>query len=75
MPIYNRFKLVNLDGDYPLDQYMEEVINSITSFKEKKIDFPQYKYELKQYQKEAVNWLCELKKYNFSGILADDMGL
>ena len=46
MPIYNRFKLVNLDGDYPLDQYMEEVINSITSFKEKKIDFPQYKYEL-----------------------------
>lgn len=75
MPIYNRFKLINVDSNYPLDQYMEEVINSITSFKEKKIDFPQYKYELKQYQKEAVNWLCELKKYNFSGILADDMGL
>ena len=75
MPIYNRFKLINLENDYPLDQYMEEVISSISSFKEKQNNLPSYQYELKPYQKEAVNWLLELKKYHFSGILADDMGL
>ena len=30
---------------------------------------------LREYQKEGVNWLCFLRKNNFSGILADDMGL
>ncbi len=75
MPIYNRFKLINYKDDYPLDKYMEEVINSISSFKNKKMELPTYDYELKQYQKEAIYWLSELKKYNFSGILADDMGL
>ena len=33
------------------------------------------KANLRQYQQEGVNWLCFLRKNNFSGILADDMGL
>lgn len=31
--------------------------------------------ELRQYQKQGLNWLQFLREYRFAGILADDMGL
>ena len=31
--------------------------------------------ELRDYQKEGLNWLMFLNEYGFSGVLADDMGL
>ena len=36
---------------------------------------PTVKANLREYQKEGVNWLCFLRKNDFGGILADDMGL
>ncbi|MFC1744095.1 DEAD/DEAH box helicase, partial [Candidatus Riflebacteria bacterium] len=31
--------------------------------------------ELREYQQEGFDWLCFLKEFGFSGVLADDMGL
>jgi superfamily II DNA or RNA helicase len=33
------------------------------------------KATLREYQQHGLNWLCFLRKYGLSGILADDMGL
>lgn len=74
LPIYKRFK-INNTSDYPLEKYMEEVVDNISNFKDHPIPLPSFPYELKEYQKEAIYWLSMLKKYHFSGILADDMGL
>jgi len=42
----------------------------------KKVDVPKgLKAELRDYQKEGLNWLQFLREYNLGGILADDMGL
>ncbi len=36
---------------------------------------PNFKGELREYQKEGCNWLSFLREYGLAGILADDMGL
>jgi len=41
-----------------------------------KVDLPKGLYaELRDYQKQGLNWLQFLRAYQFNGILADDMGL
>jgi SNF2 family DNA or RNA helicase len=51
--------------------------NRLTSFKEiEKITVPkELNANLRDYQKEGLNWLNFLDDYNFGGCLADDMGL
>lgn len=61
-----------------------EVSNELAFYKQKlnsfhhieKVDIPKkLKAELRDYQKEGLNWLNFLDEFNFGGCLADDMGL
>ncbi|HEY9678394.1 MAG TPA: DEAD/DEAH box helicase [Drouetiella sp.] len=59
------------------DKGFQEFIHRIHNFKELepvKLD-PNFKGELRDYQKEGTNWLSFLREYGLAGILADDMGL
>ncbi len=59
------------------DDEWKKSLTRIYSFKGlKKQRVPkEIKGELRDYQKEGVNWLCFLHDFGFGGILADDMGL
>ncbi|MCP4218379.1 MAG: DEAD/DEAH box helicase, partial [bacterium] len=59
---------------------LERVLQSAEKLKsfDKIADYPvspNFKAELRDYQKEGFKWLCFLQEYNFPGCLADDMGL
>ena len=49
-------------------------INSFKGLKKQRLP-KEIQGELRDYQKEGVNWLCFLHEFGFGGILADDMGL
>ncbi|WP_091980794.1 DEAD/DEAH box helicase [Pseudoalteromonas denitrificans] len=59
------------------DNALLELITQVSNpdFKDKLIVPKTLKATLRDYQKQAVNWLLFLKKHQLGGILADDMGL
>lgn len=59
------------------DDEWDKMLGKLSSFKKlKSYRIPkELKGDLRDYQKEGVNWLCFLNDFGFGGILADDMGL
>lgn len=59
------------------DKGFQEFIHKIHHFRElPPLQIPpEFKGELREYQKEGCNWLMFLREYGLAGILADDMGL
>lgn len=79
---YQSNQLAELGNDNPqLEWSGGETIRQfgakLHSFKGiQKVEVPSnLKAELRDYQKEGLNWLQFLREYNLGGILADDMGL
>lgn len=64
-----------LDEDVYLElSHLKSKVNNFQAIT--KIDVPKtLKAELRDYQKEGLNWLHFLDEFNFGGCLADDMGL
>ena len=54
-------------------KFLEQLLSG-SKAEEFKVTVP-IKAELREYQKEGVNWLGFLHKYNLHGVLCDDMGL
>ncbi len=64
---------LNSEGVITANDSFNELIEEIKSIKP---DIPEYLQNvLRDYQIKGVNWLCQLSKLGFGGILADDMGL
>jgi SNF2 family DNA or RNA helicase len=59
------------------DEGFREFLHRIHNFRELEgmAVHPDFKGELREYQKEGLNWLSFLREYGLAGILADDMGL
>lgn len=59
------------------DSGFKEFLTKIHNFRElASVDIHKdFRGELREYQKEGVNWLSFLREYGLAGILADDMGL
>jgi SNF2 family DNA or RNA helicase len=69
---------------YEAEVLSEDVVNEIDFYNKKvndfdgisKVEVPKtLKAELRDYQKDGLNWLNFLDEFNFGGCLADDMGL
>ncbi len=75
IPIYQSIKAQANLNNIKLDEYLIEMINEISNFKNNDIPLPKLNATLRDYQKEGYRWLSILTKYNLGGILADDMGL
>ncbi|WP_267383404.1 DEAD/DEAH box helicase [Cyanobacterium sp. uoEpiScrs1] len=56
---------------------LKELINNFTNNQSIKIvdTFPEFKGELRPYQRKGVSWLAFLEKWGLGACLADDMGL
>lgn len=68
--IRNRF------SKYEFSQDFENYIESLQLIEEIPDSmFEGHKYELRDYQKEGVNWLHHIYEAQFGGLLADEMGL
>lgn len=75
LPIAKALKAVAHQNSCNVDEYLLNMINDISNFKNANIKIPNINATLRDYQKEGYNWLSILSKYNIGGILADDMGL
>ncbi len=76
LPIYYLFKNKLLEENDNSDQYLNNLVNDLTNFKNLNLKIPtSIKADLRTYQKEGYYWLSTLYKYHLGGILADDMGL
>jgi superfamily II DNA or RNA helicase len=66
---------VNLEWDVPAR--LAQILDRIRSFDGiADVDVPQaLTADLRDYQRDGLNWLQFLREFGFSGILADDMGL
>ena len=74
--IDNLAKNTNSDIAINLDNDFKEIVRSIKDIEDVKFEEPEeLKGVLRSYQKTGFNWLKNLEKYGFGGILADDMGL
>ncbi len=76
------FQLIDdLFRDEAIDHQVRETLNELTGklndFKSiSSVKIPKkLKAELRDYQKEGLNWLHFLDEFGFGGVLADDMGL
>ncbi|MCH7505408.1 DEAD/DEAH box helicase [PVC group bacterium] len=60
-----------------MDPELEKIWGEIKNFRgiEKKTLPKEVNRVLRDYQKKGLDWLCFLRSFGFSGILADDMGL
>ena len=75
IPIYQSLKAVAYENNIKIDDYLKNMLDELTNFKEAKYPIPEISGKLRGYQKEGYNFLKILSKYNLGGILADDMGL
>lgn len=75
IPIYQAIKAEANLKNIKLDEYVSQMINEISSFKNYDISLPNINATLREYQIDGYKWLSILTKYNLGGILADDMGL
>lgn len=58
------------------DDYYKQIIRDLKNVKNSSFNVPSsLKHILRNYQKEGFYWLKTMAKYNFGGILADDMGI
>lgn len=75
LPISHALETHDIEID--ADKGFQEFIHRIHNFKElEPVEVhPDFKGELRDYQKEGTNWLSFLREYGLAGILADDMGL
>ena len=58
-----------------IDEYLQNMVNDIRTFKTAKFSIPAVHATLRPYQEEGFRWLKTLSSYHVGGILADDMGL
>lgn len=59
-----------------MDDYLQSALSEIIEFKNYKLDLSkELSDSLRDYQNDAIKWMCVLAKYHLSGVLADDMGL
>ncbi len=75
IPTYQVIKALSHQNNCDIDEYVSNLIDELTKFKDAKYDIPKINGKLRGYQKEGFNFLKILSKYNLGGILADDMGL
>ena len=75
LPIAKALKAIAHQNSCNIDDYLLNMINDISNFKNANIKLPSINATLRDYQREGFNWLSILSKYNIGGILADDMGL
>lgn len=75
IPIYQSLKAYAHLNNCKIDDYLLNMINEISNFKNYDIEIPKVNVSLREYQKEGFKWLKILSKYHLGGILADDMGL
>lgn len=75
LPIAKALKAIAHQNSCNIDDYLLNMINDISNFKNADIKLPKINADLRDYQKYGYNWLSILSKYHIGGILADDMGL
>jgi len=75
IPVYQVIKAISHLNNCEIDDYLKNLINELTKFKEINYELPNINGKLRKYQQEGFNFLKILSKYNLGGILADDMGL
>lgn len=79
VPLYQSLKLLSNNEefvDYTSDEILKNILFDISHYKEFDVKIPQQLLPyMRSYQVDALRWLSVLAKYNFSGVLADDMGL
>lgn len=80
-PLYQALPITHAleahDIEIDADPGFKEFLHKIHNFKELEPVqvHPDFRGELREYQKEGCNWLSFLREYGLAGILADDMGL
>lgn len=78
VPLYQSLKIIN-ELNYStiiIGDKIKEMINDISCYKSSSYQVKDsLKNVMRDYQIDAYKWMMTLIKYNFSGILADDMGL
>lgn len=75
LPIYQALCAYAHKDMIKIDDYLRNMIDELTDFKNSKVKLPDVNASLRPYQIEGFNWLSILAKYHMGGILADDMGL
>ncbi|OQX94923.1 hypothetical protein B6I21_08110 [candidate division KSB1 bacterium 4572_119] len=78
-----KMNFIKLNAHLPLKskiktrRTLEEVVENLTKFRpiSQAPDLNQFKYKLREYQKNGFQWLWFLYENNLSGLLCDDMGL
>lgn len=76
LPIYYSFKNSNFNNSKDFYEFYDKFINELKNINDtKNIKLDKINASLRDYQKEAYNYLNILYKYNLNPILADDMGL
>ncbi len=75
LPLYYAFKNNPLIKSSSMDDYYENFNKELKNYKNIENVKLKVNGDLRDYQKEAYNWLNIIYKYNLGGILADDMGL
>lgn len=75
LPISHALETHDIEID--ADKGFREFLQKIHNFQELEpvAVHPDFRGELRVYQKEGCNWLSFLREYGLGGILADDMGL
>lgn len=65
-----------IDTNVSMDDEVIKIVEDIQNYKKDHIEIPEaYRGQLRPYQEDGFRWLKTLAKYEFGGILADDMGL
>ena len=75
LPVYQALKAYAHSNNCEIDEYLENMVNEISTYKDSNILLPKVDAKLRDYQVSGYKWLSVLKKYHMGGILADDMGL
>ena len=74
-PLYKTLKIINYIDKKNIDEYILNMVNELSTFKETEYQLPKLNCNVRKYQEEGFKWLKILEKYSLGGILADDMGL
>ena len=75
IPTYQAIKALSHEANCSIDDFITNMINELTNFKNANFIVPKINGSLREYQKEGYNFLKILSNYGLGGILADDMGL
>ena len=75
LPFYQVINAYAHQNNCHIDDYLLNMIDEISNFKNYNVEVPKLNATLREYQIEGFKWLSILEKYHLGGILADDMGL